>query len=339
MKASQLSQFLLFCIQNNLPALIKGAPGIGKSDIVEAACMAAGADLIISHPVVSDPTDFKGMPYVGINEAGHQEAHFLPFNELNRLINADRPTVFFLDDLGQAPASVQAACMQLILARRINGFKVSKHVVFIAATNRKEDKAAVSGILEPVKSRFASIVELEVNVDDWVNWALSDKGNMPVELVAFVKFKPSHLTAFEATKDIVNTPCPRTIARVGQMQNAKLAEELEFEAFKGAVGEAFAAEYTAFLKLYKQLPSVDSILMNPDKAEVPTEPSVQYALSMAIASKMSDVNIDAAIRYINRLPVEISVACIKDAVVRSEKLTQTRAFIQWASKNGSVILS
>ena len=66
----------------------------------------------------------------------------------------------FLDDLGQAPMSVQAAAMQLILARRINGFKISDKVIFMAATNRREDKAGVTGILEPVKSRFAWIVEL-----------------------------------------------------------------------------------------------------------------------------------------------------------------------------------
>ena len=84
------------------------------------------------------------------------QAEFLPFGDLRALIQADKDTVFFLDDLGQAPPTVQAAAMQLILARRINGHHVSDSVTFIAATNRKQDKAGVSGILEPVKSRFAT---------------------------------------------------------------------------------------------------------------------------------------------------------------------------------------
>lgn len=62
MKASQLQSFLGFCIANKLPALIVGSPGIGKSDIIETACTDAGAELIISHPVTSDPTDYKGLP-------------------------------------------------------------------------------------------------------------------------------------------------------------------------------------------------------------------------------------------------------------------------------------
>lgn len=61
MKASTLTQFLSFAIANRLPVLIKGKPGIGKSDIVEQSCKTAGAKLIISHPVVSDPTDFIGI--------------------------------------------------------------------------------------------------------------------------------------------------------------------------------------------------------------------------------------------------------------------------------------
>ena len=122
MKASQLTEFLEFAIKAKLPVLIKGKPGGGKSDIVDLSTANAGAELIISHPVVSDPTDFKGMPY-----AANGKATFLPFNDLQRLIDARKPTVFFLDDLGQSSPSVQAACMQLILARKINGFSVSEH--------------------------------------------------------------------------------------------------------------------------------------------------------------------------------------------------------------------
>ncbi len=75
-------------------------------------------------------------------------------------MTATKLTACFIDDLGQATPAVQAAAMQLILARTLNGHRVSDHVVFIAATNRRTDRAGVSGILEPVKSRFATLVEL-----------------------------------------------------------------------------------------------------------------------------------------------------------------------------------
>ena len=99
-------------------------------------------DLIITHPVVEDPTDYKGMPAV-VQGDGGPTASFLPFGELNRMLSATVPTVVMMDDLGQAPPAVQAAVMQLILARQINGRRISDHVSFIAATNRREDRAEV----------------------------------------------------------------------------------------------------------------------------------------------------------------------------------------------------
>src|SRR5580765_2856955 len=105
-------------IAGRKPILISGAPGVGKSDVVDQSAQLAGADMILSHPAVSDPTDAKGLPWV-VDGA----ATFLPFGELHRAINATRPTVWFLDDLGQAMPAVQSSFMQLLLARRVNGHK------------------------------------------------------------------------------------------------------------------------------------------------------------------------------------------------------------------------
>lgn len=331
MKPTQLIKFLTHAIKHKKSVLVKSRPGVGKSDIVTQTCQAAGVELIISHPVVSDPTDYKGLPY-----ASNGVANFLPFGELKKIMDATKPTVFFLDDLGQAPASVQAACMQILLAREINGHKISDEVTFIAATNRKEDKAAVSGILEPVKSRFRSIVDLDVDHDDWIRWALNN--NMPNELMAFIRWKPQILDEFTPTKDIVNTVCPRTVAAVGDWQNSGLNPDLYYEVFTGAAGEGFATEYTAFLKIWNDLPNIDQILMNPDKAKVPTEPGVLFAVGGAIAARVNDVTADNAFHYIKRLPVENGAACVKDILLRKPELNMTTGYIDWASTAGNLIM-
>src|SRR5262245_47390194 len=111
MRPSELHDLLVATIPHRAPVLITGAPGIGKTDIVTAAAEASGASLIVSHPVVSDPTDAKGLPWPS---ADKQSATFLPFGDLARAVAATQPTVWFLDDLGQAPPSVQASFMQLL---------------------------------------------------------------------------------------------------------------------------------------------------------------------------------------------------------------------------------
>src|SRR4051812_21302045 len=109
MSPSKLQSFLVQAFANNWPVLIKGAPGCGKTDSWDTAVdiyadeYESEADRLVIHPVISDPTDAKGLP--GIVEG---KADFLPFGDLRRMIEAKRPLFVLLDDLGQAPAVVQA---------------------------------------------------------------------------------------------------------------------------------------------------------------------------------------------------------------------------------------
>jgi len=333
MRAKQLNQAIKFAIKNKYPLLIKGAPGIGKTQVLTQACLETGTELIVSHPVVSDPTDYKGLPFPTKDGT---EATFLPFGDLLKLINADKPTVFFLDDIGQASSSVQASLMHLLLARRINGHRVSDQVIFLAATNRRQDRAAVQGILEPVKSRFASILELEVNVDDWVEWAIEN--DMSTELIAFIRYRPNLLHDCKPTADIINTPNPRTVAAVGMMMNAGLPKDTEYEMISGAAGEGFAAEFLGFLKVYRDLPDIEKLIADPENAIVSDEPSALFAVCSALSAAAKKSNFGNIIKYTDRLPGEFQVLLIKDAIKRSKSLSNTKEFSAWAIKHADVVL-
>lgn len=330
MKTKDAAQLTAFAISNRLPIMLVGSPGIGKTSIIKQVAGSLNSDLVIMHPVVSDPTDFKGLPF-----AENGKAHFLPFGELNKLIEASKPLICFLDDLGQAPASVQAACMQLILERRINGHKVSDNVTFCAATNRASDKAGVTGILEPVKSRFAFIAELDVNVDDWTAWAIAE--NLPFEVISFIRFRPEHLTSWKPEREIKNQPCPRTIEFLARAYASGVPSSIEFDAFKAIVGEACAAEFTGFLKVCRSLPDPDQIFLNPKGAQVPDEPSAMFAISGALHSRIKPGNFEAATTYVERLPAEYQVVFMKDTATHKPELTKTKPFISWASKNSNII--
>lgn len=328
-KPSELQELLAAAIPAKLPILITGRPGIGKSDIVTQACEQAGFKLIISHPVVSDPTDFKGLPFA----SSDTEASFLPFGDLAQLVKATEPTVFFLDDLGQAPPAVQAACMQLLLARRVNGHKVADCVCFVAATNRRQDRAGVTGMLEPVKSRFASIVELDFDLNDWVSWALTT--NLPTDVIAFMRLRSKEFEKFEPTTDLTNSPSPRTLHNLARLQVAGIES---YAAFAGAVGEGMAAEYIGFRQIMHNMVSPDLILLNPDTAPVPDDAATLYALTLALARKASTQTFDRLCRYFNRLPAEFSVLAVRDAAQLCPDVVSSRAFIEWASKNADVLI-
>jgi hypothetical protein len=335
-RPTELTVLLSATIKARKPVLITGAPGIGKSDIVTQATIAAGADLILSHPAVEDPTDTKGLPWV---VDGH--ARFMPFGDLEKAMNADHPTVWFFDDLGQASPAVQASKMQLLLAREVNGHKIPDEIVFVAATNRRTDKAGVTGILEPVKSRFVTIVELEPNLDDWCNWAI-DHDISPV-LLSFLRFQPDLLCKFSASADLSNSPVPRTWNHVHELLKMDLPNSVQNAAISGAVGEGAATEFLAFLKLCQQLPSIDQILIDPKSVPVPQQPAILYALAGALANRTTETNFSRVAMYINLMcddgKGEFGVLTLRDAMRRHPEITQTQAFVKLATGELGALIS
>ncbi len=331
LKPSQLTLFLAKAIAARTPVLITGAPGIGKSDIVAQACALAEAHMILSHPVTADPTDAKGLPWVSKD---HKSATFLPFGELHEAMTATKDTVWFLDDLGQAQPAVQASYMQLLLARRVNGHKLPDCVMFIAATNRRVDRAGVTGILEPVKSRFVTIVELEVDVDDWSQWALTQP-DVPPELVAFIRFRPELLCKFTPTADLTNCPLPRTWFNASKVLNMQLPTAIETQVLAGAVGEGAAVELQGFLSMYRQLPSIDAILLDPHGQDIPSNPSVLFAVVTGLATKANEQNFGRLATYAERLmdaaQGDFAALLLRDITRRVPTTQQTPEFVRLMS--------
>jgi hypothetical protein len=330
MKPSTIRTLLGKLIPAREPALLVGAPGVGKTATVEQLAEDLGYDLIVTHPVVDDPTDYKGMPAV-VDHNGERSAQFLPFGDLWKMIEAKRDTIVFMDDLGQAPPAVQAAIMQLVLARRINGHAVSEHVRFLAATNRREDRAAVTGLITPLLDRFTTVLPFDFDLEDWIRWGLQNE--MPAPLMGFARFKPDLIGKFEATKKMEKNPTPRSLAGMGRLLNLGIEEHA---ALSGATGEAFATEFIAFYNTYKELPDRAEIYLNPDGVPVPDRADVLYALMGSLAHGANGQNFEQTVRYLNRCPAEFSVLCVKDSLARTSELKSSRAFIEWATSHASV---
>lgn len=328
---SQLQNILAAMIPAKLPLLITGSPGIGKTDIVNLAAQTANADYVVTHPVVEDPTDRKGIPWP---DSATGTCLWLTDHVTQQLCTATRLTVWLMDDLGQATPSVQAAHMQWLLNRGINGHMLSPFVTIVAATNRRIDRAGVSGILEPVKSRFASIVELEPDIDSWCNWAFSH--GIPATLIAFLRFRPELLCNFQATADLTNSPVPRTWAHLAKVEALNLPAAIEAAVMAGSVGEGASLEYLAFRSMVKSLVNLDAILLNPDKAQIPSKPSELYATAVGLAARANDSNFARIVTYANRLYTEagkgeFAVLLIRDATRRDERIQYTDSFVRMNS--------
>jgi hypothetical protein len=332
MKQSKFKKAVMHCLRHNFPILVVGPPGIGKTQIIQQACEEMKIPCLVSHPVTSDPPDYKGLPFP---DKDGLRATFLPYGDLDIILNTKEPMVYFLDDLGQAPASVQAACMQLLSARRINDKKISDKVTILAATNRREDRAGVQGILEPVKSRFVSIIELESDINDWVIWAIQN--DMPERLISYASFRPDIISSFKPTTAMVNGCCPRTLESVGKLINSKVPDDLLFEMISGAAGSGFAVEYTAYCKIYKDLPTYEDILNSPQTVEVPKATDKIYAITGMVSLNCKPADLTILSGFIDRMPTEYQIKTWINISARGKKYTNTKAFSDWAIKNHNIM--
>jgi hypothetical protein len=113
--------------------------------------------------------------------------------------------------------------------------------------------------------------------------------------------------------------------------------EAEYECFKGAVGEGAAAEFVGFLRIFRKLPNPDAVLLDPDGADVPSDPATLYALSGALSQRASTSNFARLVAYTKRMPPEFSVLAVTMAVRRDKDLTHTAAFTDWAVQNQEVL--
>ncbi len=324
MKATDLFNLLVHAFTHRFKVLIKGPPGGGKTDIVKQAALAAKCNLILSHPAISDPTDYKGMPAVLKNGT----AHFLPFGDLVEMIEAKEPTVVLMDDIGQATHGVQAALMQPLHGRRVNGHTISEHVVFCGATNDTSHRAGVNSILEPVKSRWDSIVELETDLDSWTTWAFDN--DLAAEVIAFIRFRPDLLHDFKPTKELTNCPSPRTVAAVAKWVGSGITD---YDVLAGAAGAGFASEFIGFLRVYQELPTIEQILLDPSGTKVPTNPAARFAIGTALVRKATKLNMGRVLTYLARLKKEFEVCAVRDIARFNPALAQTREFTQWSIDN------
>jgi hypothetical protein len=241
--------------------------------------------------------------------------------------------ILLIDEIAQADASAQKILRNLILEREIHGQKLKSGWLIITTGNRATDRAGAVKLLSHLSNALTRIT-LEVSIDDWSQWAFAN-GVQP-EVIAFARFRPNLLNDFDPQRDVNATP--RAWVQGVSAQMGLINPAHEFETFKGDVGEGPAAEFVAFLKIFRSLPSPDAILIDPDKVEVPMDPATKYAICGALAHRTTPDNFGRVMKYINRMSPEFGVLFVRDAMARDKKLAASPDFIKWASGPGAKLL-
>jgi len=90
--------------------------------------------------------------------------------------------------------------------------------------------------------------------------------------------------------------------------------------------------------VYKSLPNIAAILLDPKSATVPTDPAAVYAVVAALVGKATEDNANRILKYGDRLPIDFNVLLVRDMIRSKPKIQNTKAFINWAGKHQDILL-
>ena len=314
-----------------LPFLMLGAPGCGKSSIIEgifartlAKATGKAVDVITEIPANREAPDFRGLPIpVKATDGGMPVIRYPVPDILDRIQRSsayrDGIVVLFLDELLQADASTQKVLCDLILNSRLGEHQLPSNVWIISASNRQSDGAGVNRALSILTNRLCRY-EVELPVDSWVRYGRAS-GAHPMGL-AFAERFPNHFASSTPPRDGAFCTYRSFTSFLGYLTSHNQAKGLDphqvpdngfmRNTANGLIGEAAALEFFAFSKVAEVLPTRQELLETPAIARLPGafQADAQYAASnMAISLALENAqNINPCMTYIMRLPmIELAV--------------------------------
>jgi hypothetical protein len=327
MKPTQIAMALRSCIESKQPCFIWGEPGVGKSSVVEQVTHEVeGHELIDLRLTLLDSVDLRGFPFRDGNKMKFATPDFLP-------TDPDWQGVLFLDEMNKADQAVQSAAYQLILNRELGEYRLPDGCALVAAGNRETDQSQVYTMAAALANRFLHL-EYEPNFADWRKWAMG--AGIRQEVINFLNFRSGLLHDFDPEKRAF--PTPRSWEFVNTILGSCPDEVVERNMIAGSVGIGAEGEFTSFLKIYRNLPDPDGVLLAPSTATVPTDLATLYALCGALANRANENNFGRLLEYCERLDDDFQVLCIRDAVVRNRELANTDEFTRWAIANSEVLI-
>ncbi|MEV5475627.1 MoxR family ATPase [Streptomyces sp. NPDC052207] len=288
---------LTLAVAADLPVLLWGPPGIGKTAALTQLSTALRLPLTTVIASVHEPSDFSGLPVVGADPA-RQGVPMAPPDWAVRLVRAGKG-LLFLDELSTAPPAVQAALLRLVLERRIGALQLPPGVRIVAAANPRSSAADGWELSPPLANRF---VHLQWTHDHDVvirglggTWPLTtlprlDPGALP-DAVDFARravcgllsARPGlvhRLPSSEARRGGA-WPSPRSwemaLGLIAFATAAGSSREVLSLLVRGTVGDGPGLELLAAMDRM-DLPDPEALLADPDGAALPERGDLRQAV-------------------------------------------------------------
>ncbi|MBC7299674.1 MAG: MoxR family ATPase [Nocardia sp.] len=288
---------LTLAVAADLPVLLWGEPGIGKTAALTQLAQSLDLPLTTVIASVHEPSDFSGLPVIGEDPAT-QGVAMAPPDWAVRLVRAGRG-LLFLDELSTAPPAVQAALLRVVLERRVGALELPPGVRIVAAANPRSSAADGWELSPPLANRFVHLQwthEHDVVVrglgGTWPRATLPRLA--PESFAAAVVFaRRAVCTLLAARPKLVHQmpttetrrggpwPSPRswemTLRLIAFATAADASRDVLSQLIRGTVGDGAGFELLTSIDRM-DLPDPEVLLADPAAAELPTRGDLRQAV-------------------------------------------------------------
>ena len=293
-RPSEAKNIILRAMKGKRPLFVWGAPGIGKSELIESITYEElpGNNLMIDMRLaLMEPNDLRGYPFRNpeTNTMDWAPPADLPSAEVAAQYDF---IVLFLDELNSAPPSVQAAAYQLVLNGRIGQYVLPENVRIVAAGNRDTDRGVTYRMPAPLANRFNHI-NLGVNFDDWKVWAF--KNNVHPDVLGYLSYAKQDLFDFDPKTSSQAFATPRSwvngVSSALQTEGFDQASDYEQKVeIAGSIGEGMAVKFCEHRKYASKLPNPEDALSGKVKKFDINERSAQYSFAVGLCYELAEMS-------------------------------------------------
>lgn len=353
----ELENQIKLCYKVKLPLYIHGTMGIGKSQVVRETARKIANDLgkdfldgkpngkesfcLIDRRVSQlEPSDLLGLPNFTHNEKEQKVVKWFAPDWLPQ--DKESSGIIFLDELSNAMPSIQHACYQLVLDRKLGSYELPDNWIVVAGGNLASDNSGVYTLSSAFANRFSHLELTIPSKKDWVEWAF--KNDIDNRIIAFIEFNESYLHTYDKSKNNLVFSSPRSWQFLSKLiKGIKNIDDIEISAHS-TIGDGIGTEFISFVKLRKQL-NIEDLLKNPEKVKEIKEISEKYALLTAISDRIREKPTDletyeAVMKLVNYLEEEFKIILLRfilknaqEGLMRDKKVDSKESARTYLIKN------
>jgi SpoVK/Ycf46/Vps4 family AAA+-type ATPase len=309
------------CIQADVPFIVWGPPGCGKTEILRSVAEAMNRKVEAPRLSSADPTDIDGIPIIVGRSYNKAPAQYI--RNLSQEVLGDAPGFLFFDELSQCPPSVQNSAMDGFHTKEYADVPLGSRVSIGGAANPTDTTSGTFDLTSTFSNRVCHL-QWKLDYRTWIQAMRSvsvsmDSGKVEIQfptppvylldpqwhqriphwfnlLATFIECQPSKMLV-EPENDLERGrpwPSNRSIEKLGGRLLAaseSFGLDVQCELLEGCVGGAWMTEFSSWLRAL-DLPNPEDLLLNPKLFTQPEEGMAHrtYAvLSSVIAALRSNL--------------------------------------------------